>query len=402
MFARLTVHLDKRVEQLPVDSTVIVRSRSALGLKYLQITEGTSPHGYPDGSTIALRQARPEPVEIDQVFNTFDKPTREASAENLVTFSSAFAGRGTDLNRTFSTLPHLLTVLEPVMKQLAAPRTGLADLFRSLGQAAAAAAPVAEEQAGWWVGMDKTFSALASVAPSLKESIAEGPESLQVATSSFRHQAPFIEKSTRFFTELTPAVDALATAAPSLGALTSSGVATLTNAIGLNDRLQAVFAALGAFGSDTKALAGIAQVSDAVTALKPTVDTLAPMQSVCNYPGTFLRNIASTLNDGDTVGTWLRFGAILMPTGPNGEGGPASQPADGPTLENHLHATAYPNVAAPGQPKVCEPGNQAYTPGLTDLKNQPASKSLTVHEAPENTRLLGAGAPKPPKPEPSP
>jgi ABC-type transporter Mla subunit MlaD len=398
VFAVLDVHLEKRVEPLPADSTVIVRSRSSLGLKYLQITEGTSAHGIPDGGTVALRQARPEPVEIDEVFNTFDAPTRTASAGNLTTFASAFAGRGRDLNTAFATFPHLLTVLEPVMKQLAAPRTGLANLFRSLGQAAAAVAPVAEQQAGWFAGMDETFSALAGVAPSLEESIAEGPESLRVATDSFRHQAPFVEKSTRFLTELTPAVDALATAAPSLGAVTSSGVATLTNAVGLNDRLDAVLAALGAFGGDTKALTGIAQTSGAVAALKPTVDTLAPMQSVCNYPGTFLRNIASTLNDGDTVGTWLRFGAILMPTGPNSEGGPASQPADGPTLENHLHSTAYPNVAAPGQPKVCEAGNQFYTPGLTDLKNAAPAKSLTVHEAPENTRLLGAGAPKPPKP----
>ncbi len=38
--AKLDLKLDKSVDPLPVDSTFVVRSRSALGLKYLQITPG--------------------------------------------------------------------------------------------------------------------------------------------------------------------------------------------------------------------------------------------------------------------------------------------------------------------------------------------------------------------------
>ena len=43
--ARLNLKLDKDVEPIPVDSTVIVRSRSALGLKYLEINLGESDEG---------------------------------------------------------------------------------------------------------------------------------------------------------------------------------------------------------------------------------------------------------------------------------------------------------------------------------------------------------------------
>jgi ABC-type transporter Mla subunit MlaD len=380
---------------------VIVRARSALGLKYLEIVQGTSVRTYPDGATMPLAAARPEPVEIDQVFNTFDAPTRRASAENLTTFSAAFAGRGQDLNTTFQTLPHVLEVLRPVMEQLAQPETGLAGFFGALGQTAAAVAPVAESQAGFFAGLDVTFGAMASVAPSLRETIALAPASLRTATASFQHQAAFVDETTRFFTELTPAADELAVAAPPLGRATSSGVAALTAGIGFNQRLDVVLAALGQFGQDTAALRGIDAAGQLATAAKPTIATLEPMQRVCNYPGTFLRNFASALDDGDTVGSWLRFGAILTPVGPNSEGGPASQPADGPTLENHLHSTAYPQVAAPGQAKVCEAGNQVYTPGLTALGNVPVSSlpdGGTTHESPQNTRLKNAGAPTPPAP----
>ena len=76
--ARLDLKLDDEVRELPEDSTVIVRSRSALGLKYLEIKQGTSEEGIPEGSVMSLSRAKPEPVEIDQVLSIFDEPTRLA------------------------------------------------------------------------------------------------------------------------------------------------------------------------------------------------------------------------------------------------------------------------------------------------------------------------------------
>ena len=42
---RLDLKLDRDVDPLPVDSTVIVRARSALGLKYLEINQGDLRRG---------------------------------------------------------------------------------------------------------------------------------------------------------------------------------------------------------------------------------------------------------------------------------------------------------------------------------------------------------------------
>ena len=72
----LGLKLDKSVEPVPVDSTIIVRPRSALGLKYVELTPGPSKAGFDAGSTIPIKQATPEPVEIDELFNTFDADTR--------------------------------------------------------------------------------------------------------------------------------------------------------------------------------------------------------------------------------------------------------------------------------------------------------------------------------------
>ncbi len=70
--AQLRVKLDTQLKPLPKDSTVLVRPRSALGLKYVEITKGTSRQGYPDGGEVPLRAATPKPVEFDEVLATFD------------------------------------------------------------------------------------------------------------------------------------------------------------------------------------------------------------------------------------------------------------------------------------------------------------------------------------------
>ena len=49
--AKADLKLDKNVDPIPVGSTVVVRAKSALGLKYLEINRTDSPNGYPEGST---------------------------------------------------------------------------------------------------------------------------------------------------------------------------------------------------------------------------------------------------------------------------------------------------------------------------------------------------------------
>src|SRR5262249_44645990 len=123
--ARVNMELNQDLDPLPVDSTVVVRARSALGLKYLEIDRGTSDQGFAAGATMPLTAAHPQPVELDQVFNMFDEPTRVAIQQNLLEFGNALAGRGPSLNETIGLLRPLVERLTPVMRNLADPNTGL-------------------------------------------------------------------------------------------------------------------------------------------------------------------------------------------------------------------------------------------------------------------------------------
>ena len=98
--AALSLKLDPEVAELPRDSTFVIRSRSALGLKYLEITPGAAEEGWESGATVPASAARPAPVELDDVFSMFDARTRRNAQRSLRGFGDGLAGRGEDLGET--------------------------------------------------------------------------------------------------------------------------------------------------------------------------------------------------------------------------------------------------------------------------------------------------------------
>lgn len=374
VIAILKVKLQPSAGPLPADSTVIVRSRSALGLKYVEFVRGSSAKQLASGSTLPLANARPEPVELDQVLNMFNADVRRASQSNLVTFGDTFAGRGGDLNATIGQLKPLLSDLAPVAQNLASPQTRLAHLFVALNRAATEVAPVAETQAGLFRDLDATFAQLAGVArPYIQQSIQGGPSALAQATRSFASERPFIAQTTDFMRLLRPSARALGTAAPALSGALTAGVRTLPPAVALNGRLAKSLTALQTFAQDPLVTLGLTDLTGTASAGAPLAADLAGAQTVCNYVTLLFRNVASLLSEGDSVGTWQRFVIVLSPLGPNNEGVPASAPANGPGIDNHLHVTPYPNVGAPGQLRECEAGNQGYVSGKTLIGNVPGN-----------------------------
>jgi virulence factor Mce-like protein len=361
--------LDKGTGPLPVDSTLLVRPRSALGLKYVEITRGRSSRTFADGDTIKLAQAK-EPVELDQFFNMFDSKTRTAAQQNLQGFGTALAGRGESINSAIGSFRPLLRDVIPVMQNLAAPDTQLRRFISELGTFNAIVAPAAETNASLFVNLDATMSALRAVArPYIQDSITKGKPALDEAIRDFPRQRPFLANSEGLMRELRPGVRALRTAAPPLSDALGAGIKVLPKTPPLNKRLESLLNELRTFSDDPLVPRGIKSTTEAVKALDPTLQYLAPAQIQCNYVTLFFRNISSLLSEGDRNGTWQRFIIVTTPQGPNSEGLPSSGPANGPSQDNHLHTNPYPNTASPGQPKECEAGNEPYAIGKTVIGN---------------------------------
>jgi virulence factor Mce-like protein len=380
--ALIGMKLERAVSPLPKDSTIIIRPKSALGLKYIQITRGTSKQGYADGDTIPVSASKPTEAEFDEFVNMFDDPTRAAMRQNLHGFGDALAGRGSSLNVALGVLPSLLRDIQPVARNLSNPDTHLKRFFSTLGDAARIVAPAAETQASLFVNLDRTFTALDAVKrPFIQDSITEGRPALDAAIRSFPIQRPFLRNTQGLFHDLRPGVRSLRTAAPVLASALTVGTRTLRRSPALNRRLASLLTELRRFANDPVAPRGVKRLAETLEALKPPLDYLAPAQLQCNYVTLWFRNVSSLLSEGDVHGTWQRFIIIATPQGPNNEGGPSSAPANGPNSDNYLHSNAYPHTASPGQPKECEAGNEPFPAGRKVIGN-PAGNQPAGTEGP--------------------
>jgi virulence factor Mce-like protein len=379
--------LEKNIEPLPANTKAIVQSVSAIGLKYLELEKGDSRQKLKAGSTIPIDQTR-EPVDIEELFNMFDKKTRTGIKINTNNFGDGLAGRGLGLNNTIAELRPLVTNAVPVFHNLAAPSTGLHELFVALDRAASQSAPVAQQQAEYFSDLDTFFTAFASVAPSVEAASKGGPASLQQATYSLPHEAPFYADATEFMHLLRPSASSLRTVAPQLGHAFSEGAVNLAAATALNTRLAESSKALEEFGQNPVVTLALEDFQQTLEVGNPLLAGLAPAQTNCNYVTLAFRNIASLESENVGVGTLARAGIVLAPTGANNEGFPSSAPANGPSEEavvgtkplqhadtknNHLHINQYPNVTGPGQADVCEAGNETYVAGQPEIGNLPAS-----------------------------
>ncbi|HMJ04095.1 MAG TPA: hypothetical protein VK506_14230, partial [Conexibacter sp.] len=367
--ARLHVKLQTDVKPLPLDSTIMVRPRSALGIKYIEVTRGRSSRGFDEGATVPLSAATPRPVEFDEFFNMFDEPTRAANQVNLREFGDALAGRGSSINRAIVALDPLTRNAIPVLKTLADPSTGFGRLFVALEQTASAVAPVAEQQGTLFRNLATTFDAFAAISiPYLQDTIVGGPPAMRTAIRLFPRQRQLLANATGFFRDLQPGAAALRTAAPPLAEAFLVGTTTVRRAAALNDELALTLRSLEAFADDPQVPLGIHGLRNTVEELVPTVDHLAGAQINCSYLSLLLNNAASIESDGSDEGTWVRIAPLSLPIGPNSEIGPASAPANGDVTAgadldaNHLHSNPYPLVGAKGQGAVCMAGNEIYMP----------------------------------------
>jgi virulence factor Mce-like protein len=374
VIAVLGLRLDKGAGPLPKDTTLMVRERSALGLKYVQITRGHSGQMLEPGATIPLAQSR-SPVDLDQFLNMFDAKTRAAAVTNLDNFGTAFAGRGESINTAIGAFRPLLRDVVPVMRNLAAPRTQLSNFIQQLGTFSSLVAPVSQTNASLFDNLDATMSALGKVArPYIQDSITQGRPALDAGIRDLPQQRPFIVNTTGLMHDLRPGVRALRTAAPVLSDALQAGIRVLPRTPPLDRRLASLLQELQRFSQDPMVPRGITGTTEAVKALNPTLQYLAPTQTKCNYLTLWFRNISSLLSEGDRNGTWQRFIIVATPQGPNNEGGPSSAPANGPNTDNHVHIDPYPNTGAPGQPQECEAGNEPYLAGQTVTSNVPGTQ----------------------------
>jgi virulence factor Mce-like protein len=315
--AKLDLKLDKSVDPLPADTQVRVRYKSSFGLKYLELQRGT---GEPlqEGGTLPVSQASSQ-TEFDDIANTFDTPTREASRVVLEGFGNAFAARGASLNEAIANLNPLFGNLRPVARTLVAPNTRLERFFPALARTAAIVAPVAEQQAELFTNMATTFGALSADPEALKATISSGVPTLEQGTVALRRQTPFLADFTDLSARLRPGVADLRTALPTLNSALAVGAPLLARTPPINAELGRVFGELERLVKQPQTKTTLLRLRETFRQAKPLAEHVVPYQTVCDYWNYFWYVLWEHISQRDRVGFLERVYRVASP--PDQQGG---------------------------------------------------------------------------------
>ena len=145
------------------------------------------------------------PVQFDDIFKTFDAPTRRAIQQNLVGLRQhARRPRGSALNDTIASLPALFGHLEPVARIPVGSAHRLTRLFNSLDTFMGTVAPVAQTTAQLFTDMATTFEAISRDPNALEDDDRAVALDARRLDRSLQVQQPFLADLTTLGQHLTP------------------------------------------------------------------------------------------------------------------------------------------------------------------------------------------------------
>ena len=247
--AELTLSLDKSAEPIPNDSTILVRPKSPLGLKYLQITPGTSKVGFKAGETIPVRYAKPEPGDIDKFFDMFNDadPQSDPAQPGRLRQRARRARAAAERSDRGAARPGR-------RRRAGGGQPGRAE--HQLRRLLHARSRRSRRRSPRWPSSRRACSSSStrpsppsptSPPPTSQETIEKGPPTLETVNAGLPQINPFLHDTARFFTALQPGAKALPETSPVIAESLHAGVPALNASPVLNNQLLPTAEALLAF-----------------------------------------------------------------------------------------------------------------------------------------------------------
>jgi phospholipid/cholesterol/gamma-HCH transport system substrate-binding protein len=289
------------------DATARIRNRSALGQKYVDIDLGTAGAG-PLGDGVIDKRHTVSLVELDQVLDALDPPTRAALASAVRELGGGVGAHGGDLNDLIAASPDLLADLGTTSAALTDPHTRLVAFLQA-----------AERLGGRFTGrqaelealvghMGDTLAALAADggAP-LRSALEQAPGTLTALTPALRDLAVAAGTTGAAAHDLGPAAAALGAATPDLRAGLREIVPTLRAMPAVNGLAEPALGALATTLTDARPLAPAVRRGIGLLALP--LDVLAPYAAELDLGVDGMRD---SFSGRDAGGNFLRIVAILV------------------------------------------------------------------------------------------
>ncbi len=221
--ARVTVELEDGFAPLHTGTTAIIRATSLSGIanRYIALTPG--PDNKPeleDGAELTAASTT-APVDLDQLFNTLDKPTRKALQDVIQGSSTWYDGAGEDANRGTKFFNPALSTSRTLINELVGDQKAFTDLVVSSSKVVSAIAERRDDLSGLVSNANTTTAAIAAENQALEQALGLLPGTLRQANSTFvdlrstlddldtlvSASKPATKDLARFFAELRPLVN---------------------------------------------------------------------------------------------------------------------------------------------------------------------------------------------------
>jgi phospholipid/cholesterol/gamma-HCH transport system substrate-binding protein len=227
---RATIEIEPQYAPISSDAQAILRQKTLLGETYVELTTGSqtapqegssdtqaqsstidvgqisggdAPHPVPEGGHLAQSQVQDQ-TQIDEIFQGFDKPTRQAFQSWMQNAGIAINGQGLSLNDAFGNLGPFASDASDVLGTLRSQEQSLRTLVHDTGDVFAALTEHDQALAGAIVGANRTFGALASQSQALSDTFKIFPTFENEGRLTLNRLKGFAEDARPVFHDLRP------------------------------------------------------------------------------------------------------------------------------------------------------------------------------------------------------
>jgi phospholipid/cholesterol/gamma-HCH transport system substrate-binding protein len=208
------LEIDERYAPIPDDSRAILRQKTLLGETYVELTPGSGDasavpeNPLPEGGELPRAQVS-DAVELDEIFRTFDEPTRAAFQTWQQDVSIALRHRGADLSAAIGNLGPFASDLDRLLRILDSERLATRRFVRDTGEVFEALSERRGQLRGLIENSEAVFSTTAARNEALQDAFVALPTFLD-------EQRLTLERLERFAVDTDPLVQQLRPAAREL------------------------------------------------------------------------------------------------------------------------------------------------------------------------------------------
>jgi phospholipid/cholesterol/gamma-HCH transport system substrate-binding protein len=311
--AMVTITVD---EPLHEGTTAMVRSTSLSGIANRYVSVHPGPNSEPeldDGAQITADRTT-SPVDLDQLFNTFDKPTRVALQDFIQGQASVYTGNSAEARETYKYFAPSLQETEKLLAELNSDQQMLSEFFVAGSEAFGAIAERRNDLAQLTSNGNEALGAIAREAESFDRALRALPPAMRQGNTTFLNLRAALD-------DIDPLIADLGEVAPDLPGFLRDVRPVARNSVPVLRNLSTAIDRPGSNNDLTETLRKTPAVNRAARKAVPrTLDALDDSQHIFEFTRPYAPELAGLLTrltgataGYDFVGHYLR----AQPAGSN-------------------------------------------------------------------------------------